>query len=121
MIELVHDQRQIHALHSSVIAPGLTQAMCAEVTTQPHLFANGRDDLPGLATPDRLQKTVVLSIEEDEVVLVTDNFRVCCNLLIQCILDTVINHDFLTFATLLFFDPKSPLDVLIVIQEMVNL
>jgi hypothetical protein len=26
-----------------------------------------------------------------------------------------------TFATLLFFDPKSPLDVLIVIQEMVNL
>jgi hypothetical protein len=77
--------------------------------------------LAGLRSPDWLHETIELGVEEDEVVLVLINFRISCKILFEGFLDTVINHDFLTFAALLCFDPKSPLDVLIVIQGMVNL
>jgi len=95
--------------------------LISEVTTQAYLLTNGHNDLPGLTTLDRLPEIVVLGIKEDEVDLIADDFRINSKILFEGFLDTVINHDFLPFAALLFFDPKSPLDMLIVIQEMVNL
>jgi hypothetical protein len=97
------------------------RAASVEVATQAYLRTNGHNDLPSLTTFDRLPEIVVLGIEEDEVDLVPNNLRISRKILFEGFLDTVINHDFLTFAALLFFDPKSPLDMLIVIQEMVNL
>ena len=33
VVELVHDERQVYAIHASVVAPGLAQAMCSKVAT----------------------------------------------------------------------------------------
>ena len=42
VIELVHDQRQIHTLHASMVAPGFSQTVCTEVAPQTDLLADGR-------------------------------------------------------------------------------
>jgi hypothetical protein len=39
MIELVHNQRQIHTLQAGVIAPGFSQAVSAIVALQPNITA----------------------------------------------------------------------------------
>ena len=71
VIELVHNQRQIDALHASVVTPGFAQTMCTKVAAQAHLLTDDGDD-------------------------------------------------FLSFASLLFFNPKMMPDSLLVIQEMFN-
>ena len=70
VIELVHDQRQIHTLHASMVAPGFSQTVRAEVAAQAHLLADGGDDFPGLPTSYRMQKTVGFAIEKDEMFVV---------------------------------------------------
>ncbi|MGB6422644.1 MAG: hypothetical protein WBF05_12470, partial [Anaerolineales bacterium] len=75
MIELVHDQRQIHILHSSMISPGLPQAMCTKVTSQAHLLANGCYEFPSLTTPDGSGLIIGLRVEKPEVVWITGNIR----------------------------------------------
>jgi len=40
VIELVHDERQVHALHPSMIAPGFSQRVGAIVAGEPDLVAN---------------------------------------------------------------------------------
>ena len=52
VIKLVHDQRQVHTLHASMVSPGFSQTVRAEVAAQAHLLTDGSDDFPGLATPD---------------------------------------------------------------------
>jgi hypothetical protein len=94
--------------------------VCAKVATQTNLLTNCGNDLLGLTTPDWLYETTIFCIEEDEVILVTNDFRISCKILFQVISDTGIDHDILTFASLLLFDPKSLLDSLTVIQEMLN-
>jgi len=49
VIELIHDEGQIHALHPGLVAPGFAQTMGSEVAPQPHLAADPSDKLPGLA------------------------------------------------------------------------
>jgi len=95
--------------------------MCAKVASQTHLIADCSNDIPGLASPDRFHETIILSIEEDEIVLVTDDFRISSKILFQGIPDTGVDHNFLSFSLLLFFDPKSSFDILMVIQKMLNL
>jgi hypothetical protein len=70
------------------------------------LWARILIDLPCLTTPDRLYETIGLGIEKDEVVLVTDDFRISCKILFEGFIDTVIDHDFLAFTPFPFFDPK---------------
>ena len=48
MVELVHDQRQIHTLQTGMIPPGLSQTVSAEVSSQTNLLADGSDELPGI-------------------------------------------------------------------------
>ena len=74
----MHDQCQIHTLHASMVAPGFSQTVCAEVAAQAHLSADGGDDFPGLATSDRLYKTIGFGIEKDEMLVIADDFRICC-------------------------------------------
>ena len=121
MIELVHDKSQIDTLHTSMVSLCFSQTMGAKVATQSHLLTNSRNDLPGLTSPDWLHETIVLGVEEDEVILVTNDFRISCKILFQTIPDTGIDNNFLTFTSFLFLDPKSWFDVLVVIQEMLNL
>jgi hypothetical protein len=73
------------------------------------------NDLPGLAPSDRLHETISLGVEENIVVLVTDEFRISRKILFQGLSDTSVDHDFLTFASFLFLDPKSWFDVLVFI------
>ena len=49
MIEFVHDQCQIYALHSGMIAPGLSETVSAIIPTHTNILAGGRDELPGLS------------------------------------------------------------------------
>ena len=60
---------------------------------------------------DWLHETINLCVEEDDVVLVTDEFRISRKILFQGLSDTSVDHDFLTFASFLFLDPKSWFDV----------
>ena len=48
MVELVHNQHQVHAVQAGVVAPGLAQAVRAVVALQPRLLAERGDDLPDL-------------------------------------------------------------------------
>jgi len=84
-------------------------------------LADSGDDLPGLATFDWFFEMIGFGTEKDEMRMITSDFRICCKILIKGIPDTGIDHDFLTFAPLLFLDPKSSFDILIVVQEMFNL
>jgi hypothetical protein len=86
-----------------------------------HLLANSYYDLPGLASLGWLHESIVLGVEENEVVLVSNDFRISYNILFQTIPDTGIDHNFLTFASFLLLDPKSLFNKLKVIQEMVNM
>ena len=70
MIELVHDQRQVHTLHMSVISSSLSQTVGAEIAAQSHLFTDSGDDLPGLATPDWFFEMTSFGVEKDEMVAV---------------------------------------------------
>ena len=72
----MHNQRQIDALHTSMVAPGFSQTVCAEVAAQAHLSTDGGDDFPGLATSDRLHKTIGFGIEKDEMLVIDDDFRI---------------------------------------------
>jgi hypothetical protein len=74
-----------------------------------------------LISSDRLHETIRFCIEEDEVVLVTDDLRISIKNLFHGLPEPGIGHNFPTFTLLLFFDTKSMLDVLLVTQEMVNL
>ena len=79
MIELVHDQRQIDALHTSMVAPGFAQTVSAKVPAQAYLPADGGDDFPGLTTSDRMRKTVGFAIEKDEMIFVCGRVsRILC-------------------------------------------
>lgn len=68
MVELVHDKRQIYPIHPSMVAPGFTQAMGAEVAAQSYRLADSGDELLGLSSLDGLMIIAGLSVEEDEVV-----------------------------------------------------
>ena len=94
-------------MHTGMISPGFSLAVCTEVATQSHLLVNSRNDPPGLASSDWLHETLNLCIEEDKVVFITDKFRMSSKIFLQGLADTGVDHNFLTFAPFLFFDPKS--------------
>jgi len=48
VIEFVHNQSQINTLRPGVIAPGLSEAMRAEVPSQTDLLTNCGNEFPGL-------------------------------------------------------------------------
>ena len=120
MIELVHDQRQIHALHAGVVPPRLSQAVGAEVAPHPDFTANGSDHLPGLAPPDRCREVIGFGVEEDEEVRILINSRIRSQVFLKRFLDTIINNHFVAFAPLLFMDPKALPDLLMLIDEVTN-
>ncbi len=68
MVEFVHDERQIHSLHTSVISPGFPQAMGAIVSNQPNRIADRNDELPGLPSLDGFGETICLGVEKNEVI-----------------------------------------------------
>lgn len=101
MFEPVHDKSKILALNTCVIPPGFSQALCTGVATRYHPLTNIRNDLPCLTPPDWPSKTTAFLIVENEVVLITDDFRICRKLIFQGLSDTGVNHDFRTFASFL--------------------
>ena len=56
MIELVHNQCEIYATHSSVVSPSFSETVCTKIAAKPHLLTDGCNNLPGLATFDRFFK-----------------------------------------------------------------
>ena len=115
MVELVHNQRQIDALHTSMVTPGFSQTVCAEVASQAYLLADSGDDFPGLVSSYRLQKTVGFAIEKDEMVAICDDCWICSKIFFQDFPDTIINYNLLPFSSLLFFNPKAMSDTLLVV------
>ena len=107
MIELVHDQRQIHILHSSMISPGLPQAMCTKVTSQAHLLANGCYEFPSLTTPDGSGVIIGLRVEKPEVVWITGNVRISNQIFSDGFTDTFVDENLMMFAPFPLFEPKA--------------
>ena len=53
-----------------MIAPGFTQAVCAVVSPQSNLTANGINNLPGLTAFDRFVEIVGSGLEKEEIIVV---------------------------------------------------
>ena len=60
----MHDESQIHSIHTGVVPPGLTQAVCTIVALETNVLAYGCDELPGLATLDRFSIGVGFGVEK---------------------------------------------------------
>ena len=120
MVELVHDEGQVHALQPSVIAPGLAQAVCPEVAAQSDLTADAGDELPGLPPFDGGGIGVVLGVEEEEVFGIAGDIWIGRQVLCQCLTDAVIDRHFVAFAAFSLPYPEASLDSLLVIQEIAN-
>lgn len=67
MVEFVHDEGKVNPLHAGMVTPSLSQTMCAMISIESHVLANGFDKFPGLAALDRLGEVVFLSVEENKV------------------------------------------------------
>jgi hypothetical protein len=52
VIEFMHDECQIYTIHTSMVSPGLAQAVCTIISLQSNFLADGCDELPGLAALD---------------------------------------------------------------------
>lgn len=52
VVEFVHDERQIHPTHASMIAPGLAKTVGAKVAGKSCFTADRRNEFPGLAALD---------------------------------------------------------------------
>ena len=120
MIELVHNQRQIHTLQAGVIAPGFSQAVSAIVALQPNITADRNDELPGLSSPDGFGKGVHLGVEEYKVLEVISNTRISYQVFFKRFSDALIDHHFMSFVAFLFVDPEAPFVASLVIQKMTN-
>ena len=104
-----------------MVSPGLSQAMRAEVTSQTNLFADGRDELPGLATSNRLREIIGFGIEEKEMLWIFDDIGVSRKILPEYFPGIGIDKDLVAFAAFLLFDSETLFDYLSIIYEMTDL
>jgi len=121
MIELVHNQSQIHALQTGMITPGLSQTVGAEVPSQTNLPADGSDQLPSLTTTNGFIEIIGLSIEEKKMLWIAVNIGVSNKILLEYLPDTCVDKDLMAFTSFLLFDPETVFESLSIIHEMYDL
>jgi hypothetical protein len=121
MVELVHDQSQIHAQQTGMISPGFSQTVGTKVSPKTDLLADGSDELPGLTTTNGFSLIMDFRIEEKEMLWIGDNIGISLKILLEYLTNARVDKDLMTFAPFLLFDLKTTFDVLLVIQEVPNL
>lgn len=118
MVKLVHDQRQVHALHPGMISPSFPQAVGAIVPYKPNFLAYGMDEHPGLATLDAYSICIGFGVEKNVMLRIVINTRIGVDVFNESLPNTIIYHNFLALTPFLLFDPKAPSDYPIVIHKM---
>jgi len=114
-IEFVHDQRQIHPLHSGMISQSLSETVRVIVSPQSNILAICFDVFPGLSSFDVLIGT---GIEKEISLLVFLEDRICLQIFSQGLLNALVDCEFVTLSPFLFIDPKAVLDFPIFIEKL---
>jgi hypothetical protein len=94
--------------------------MCAEVSIQTHLLADGRDELPGLSSLYGFSIGVGFGVEKYIILWIIINTRISFQELCESLLNTIINHNFLALTPFCLFDPKSSFGSTTFIYKMTN-
>ena len=121
MIELVHDERELNAVLSSVIPPGFSKRMRAKVSSQPNGRTNLSDELPGTLSGDRLRVIHRARVEEQIMVWISGDTWIGGQVLAQRLCDTVVDDHLLAFATLFFAQPEAFCDGAALVDELTYL
>ena len=121
MIELVHNKRQVHSLHTSVISPGFPQTMGAVISTQPNLIADRNDELPGLTSLDGFGETICLGVEKHEVIWFFSNTMIGFQIFTECLSNALVDDNLMPLVAFLLLDPKALPDMSLVVYKIRNL
>ncbi len=121
MIELVHDQGQVHALHPCMIAPGLSQRVRAVVAGKSHVPTNRGDELPGLTPLDGLSMGRVLGAEKDKPLQVSNNPRIGLQILAERPSNAIVDDHLVALPALTFSDPEALFGLAILVDEVADL
>lgn len=120
VIEFMHDERQIHSIHTGMVSPGFPQTMGAVISSQPNLFADRNDELPGLTSLDGCGVTICLGVEKYKVIGFFGNAMIGFQIFAECLPNAPIDDNFMSLVAFLLFDPKPLPDPFVVFDEMTN-